>query len=498
MSDTPDIFQELLRRKKKTQLTPAMDREIDREAAWHTIGEWLGVEANRASANLETLAREQEKQVHSELVNHKKEFLEALFQGFNSFEDFVSEKAAYVRYTIMMMTAQQLSMAYKHASEKIKPHFDGSAALAIATLWVFDLENCGVCRAKGKEKLQVYGLKLVLPERNDFLHGEEVMTPKLYCLCKEGEEFQVLTPYGIREGIQCGCGVDGKLAMLGSNEVNVKFISPQGMLELAEGGMEEMSPEMAISMKFPIRDTYNRPDHGPLKVVPERRAWPIDSHVQMFDLVQKQARILGGLHFDYLLRMQTLEWNEKEGIIVPHVEGHSAYFVKHASDEEIRKLLECGESLASVIRAMIYWYKKSKMHRGLKRYQDLVASDAIEEIEFSSKTNNGDIEEESRSIGDWTNFAVVGKLLVEQIMSLRRSDEEIFDKLLEESQTKASIAIREQMVVLEEAQREMGREELTMQQKRHAGEEMKGIISEASELMKRFGILVKRQKTIGK
>jgi hypothetical protein len=37
-----------------------------------------------------------------------------------------------------------------------------------------------------------------------------------------------------------------------------------------------------------------------------------------------------------------------------------------------------------------------------------------------------------------------------------------------------------------------------MQQKRHAAEELQGIFGEAGELMKRAGIAMKKQKTVGK
>lgn len=503
MSSTNDIFQKLLGRKEVNQLTPEMDAQIDRESAWQAVAEWFGGQARDASAKLKTIAKKQEEQVGCELVDHTEEFLEPLFPEFNSFEDFVSKDAAYVSWTGAMMTAQQLSMAYKHAWDWIKPHFDGSEAVPISSLWVVELENCGECKAKGKEKLQVYGLKLVIPERES---RDEVMTPKLYCFCKKGEELKVLTPGGIRKGIQCGCGVEGRFAMLGNHsEVNAKFISPQGMLELAHGGKEndiaEMSQDKAISMRFPMHNTHSRPeypDYGPVKVVPQRGSWPIDSHRQMFGLLRTQARIAGGPYFDYFLKMQEKEWKEEGGILVPHVEGHSAYFVKLASELEIRKLLECGGRLASVTGGMKYWARRSEMHRSLPRYKRLVCNDEVEEIDFSSYTDEYNIEEESRTISFWTNFALVSKLLVEQIMSLRRSEGEKDKKLLEESQTKESMAIREERARLGEERLEMVRERARMQQKRHAAEELQGIFGEAGELMKRAGIAMKKQKTVGK
>ena len=506
MSSTNDIFQKLLGRKEVNQLTPEMDAQRDRESAWQAVAEWLGGQARDASAKLKQIARKQEENVGCELVDHTEEFLEPLFPEFNSFEEFVSKDAAYVRYTGAIMTATMLSVTYKHAWDWIKPHFDGSEAVAIASLWVFDLENCGECKAKGKEKLQVYGMKLALPERE--IQNEEVMTPKLYCFCKAGEKLKVLTPGGIRKGIQCGCGVQGRFAMLGNNEANAKFISPEGLFELAHGGKEndiaEMSQDKAISMRFPMHRTHSRsdyPNYGPVRVVRQNGAWPIDSHRQMCKLLAMQSRTAGGRYFDYFLNMQEKEWKEEDGILVPHVEGHSAYFVKMASELEIRKLLDCGERLAGITRGMCYWTRRSEMHRSLPRYKRLVANEEVEEIDFPSRMKadgEEDGEEESRSISYWKNFALVSKLVVERIMSLRRSEGEKDKKLLEESQMKESMAIREERARLGEERLEMVRERTRMAQKRHAAEELQGIFGEVGELMKRAGVAMKKQKTVGK
>ena len=508
MPSTTDIFQTLLKPKVVKQPTQEMVAHIDKESAWQAVAEWLGGQAQHASANLQRFARRQEEEDCYEL-DHTEEFFEPLLPEFNSFKDFLSKDAAYVRCTGAMLTTTKLSMAYKHAWDWIKPHFDGSEGMAILSLWVVDLEKCRECKAKATKKMQVYGMKLVLPEEE--IKNKEIMTPKLYCFCEAGKKVKVFTAGGIRKGIQCECGVQGCFAMLGRNEVNAKFISPQGMLELADGGEEKdiakMSQDKAISMRFQMHITHSRPDcpdYCPVRVVRNGGSWAIESHKEMFKILSVQSRTEGGDELDYLLKMQEKEWKE-DGTLVPDVEGHSAYFVNLASALQIRKLLDCGERLDGITRGMCYWARKSVMHRSLDRYKVMVADEEVEEIEFSSRTNEFDGEEEIRSISYWKNFALVSKLLVKQIMSLRRSKVEKGKKLLEESQTKESMKIKqerskleEEISKMEEERLEVTRERASVQQKRHAVEELAAILGETSDRLKQGLTKIKKQKTSAK
>ena len=70
----------------------------------------------------------------------------------------------------------------------------------------------------------------------------------------------------------------------------------------------------------------------------------------------------------------------------------------------------------------------------LTRYKRLVDVEAIGDIAIPSRSESRDGAHETRTISSWTEFALVSKLLVEQIMSLRLSDREKGKKLLEESE----------------------------------------------------------------
>jgi len=499
MASTFDLFQHLIEREDTNQPQKETDEEIDKKAAWKTLSEWIGRNAKSASENVNRIIMKQDGEIECEEDDKIQEFLEPLFPGFNTFGGFVSNKAAFMLDIQHMMTATVVSMTYKHASECIRPYFDGSEAIPVVSLWVIELENCHDCQQKKKEdKITVYGMKLVKPyEESD--GGEEVMTPKVYCRL-EGRELKVMTVNEIRKGVQCGCGVQGCFAELDdNNHVNAKFISPQGILQLAKGDegnkIGEMSKDKAISMSFKIANNHYTPAYGPLTVVPQRGDWPIGTHRDMFKLLSMQSRSDSGPYFDYIMRMLQKEWKQ-EGRLVPNVEGHSAYFAKLASEEEIKELLDCEDKLGDITKGMIYWTRRSEMHKNLTRYKRLVYGETTEDIAVPSRSESRNGETQTRTIHFWTEFAQTSKLLVEQIMSLRLSDREKDKKLLEESETKEFMALQEQRL-------QLIREDGGMHQKRIAADAMHGIFCEVEQLMKTGASMLKigasqlkKQKTV--
>ena len=134
----------------------------------------------------------------------------------------------------------------------------------------------------------------------------------------------------------------------------------------------------------------------------------------------------------------------------------------------------------------------------LTRYKRLVDVKAIGDIAIPSRSESRNGAHETRTISFWTEFALISKLLVEQIMSLRLSDREKGKKLLEESETKESMALREERSKLEEERLQLIRERAGMQQKRIAAEALQGIFSEVEQLLKSGASLLKKQKTVGK
>ena len=484
MPPTTDPFQRLIEKEDTNQPQEEEAAKIERKAAWKTLIEWMGFKAKNASENLNIIARKQDEPIECEEADQTQEFLAPLFPEFDRFGGFVSNKAAFMIYIKDVMMATNVCMAYKHAWDVMRPHFDGSQAIPVLSLWIIELANCAECdRQEVKEQICLYGMKLV--QSATTADYEEVMTPKLYCFFGKGGELKVMNTNEIHDGVQCGCGVKGCLAKLDNKDVNAKFISPQGMLQLEKGGegnkLGEMSRDKEISMSFKVVSRHRT--ERSLKVARCQGTWPIEEHREMFNLLSMQSRNDSGSYFDYIEKMIGKEWKEDRNL-VPNVEGHSAYFINHASKKEINELLHCGKKMDGTTRGMCYWARRSEMHRNLTRYKKLVNAKRIGDIDVPVRSGSRNGEEGIRTISFWKEFATVSKLLLKQIMSLRLSDKEKGKRLFEESKTNESMAIREERLEVVAEKLEMTRQRTDMQQKRRAAEELQGIFGEVEELMK--------------
>ena len=131
MPPTTDPFQRLIEKEDTNQPQEEEAAKIERKAAWKTLIEWMGFKAKNASENLNIIARKQDEPIECEEADQTQEFLAPLFPEFDRFGGFVSNKAAFMIYIKDVMMATNVCMAYKHAWDVMRPHFDGSQAIPV-------------------------------------------------------------------------------------------------------------------------------------------------------------------------------------------------------------------------------------------------------------------------------------------------------------------------------------------------------------------------------